>query len=96
VAGVSVALKRRLSHGGGGSVGGGGGGGAAATTAVSATAPAMAPRAMANEPVAVGVAAGVMGSAGAAGVAEVVGRAGGEGVWRGWTERLVGLRLPGG
>jgi len=51
---------------------------------------------MANEPVAVGVAAGVMGSAGAAGVAEVVGRAGGEGVWRGWTERLVGLRLPGG
>jgi len=38
---------------------------------------------MAEEPVAVGVAAGVMGSAGAAGVAEVVGLAGGEGVWRG-------------
>jgi len=35
---------------------------------------------MAKEPVTVGVAAGVMGSAGAAGVAEVVGLAGGEGV----------------
>jgi len=80
VAGVSVAPKRRPSRGGGGSVGGRGGGGAAAAAAVSETATATAPRATVEEPVAVGVAAGVTWAAGTEGVAGVVGVAGGEAV----------------